>query len=242
MPPLKNHRERFVQETFDDIAGRYDFLNRVISFHLDTIWRRRAIKVLELKGTEKFVLDLGSGTGDLTFAAAKEMGNQGRVFGLDFSAGMLRHAEIKRHKLVQGEKTAFILGSALAAPFGDETFEAIVTAFVLRNISDLNQFFMESYRLLSPGGRLATLDMFPPTRGFFSYLYSFYFYRLVPWIGAGLASNKTAYRYLSDSVREFNPPETIAELIRQAGFIEVRIERFFKGAVCLHVAQKPQGA
>jgi len=242
MPLLKNHRERFVQETFDDIAGRYDFLNRVISFHLDTVWRRRAIKVLELKGTGKFVLDLGSGTGDLTFAAAKEMGSQGRVFGLDFSAGMLRHAEIKRHKLVQGEKTAFILGSALAAPFADETFEAIVTAFVLRNISDLNQFFMESYRLLNPGGRLATLDMFPPTRGIFSVLYSFYFYRLVPWIGAGLASNKTAYRYLSDSVREFNPPETIAELIRQAGFIEVRIERFFKGAVCLHVAQKPQGA
>jgi len=142
MPLLKNHRERFVQETFDDIAGRYDFLNRVISFHLDTIWRRRVIKVLELRGTGKIVLDLGSGTGDLTFAAAKEMGNQGRVFGLDFSAEMLRVAEIKRHKLVQGDKTAFILGSAMAAPFGDETFQAIVTAFVLRNISDLNQFFM----------------------------------------------------------------------------------------------------
>jgi len=241
MPALKNHRERFVQEIFDNIADRYDFINRVISFHLDTVWRKRAIKALDLKGTDKFVLDLGTGTGDLAFAAAKETGEKGRVFGLDFSAAMLRLAEAKRRKLGHGEKTAFILGSAVAPPFGDESFEAIITAFVLRNISDLNQFFVEAYRLLRPGGRIASLDMFPPTRGLFSHFYSFYFYRLVPWIGAGLASNRTAYRYLSDSVRKFHPPETIAEMIRLAGFEEIKIERFLRGAVCLHVAQKPEG-
>ncbi len=240
MPQLKNDRERFVQEIFDDIAGRYDFLNRVISFHLDTVWRRRAIKALELKGAAKFVLDLGSGTGDSTFAAAKELGSQGRVFGLDFSAEMLRRAEMKKDRAAQGERIAFVLGSVLQAPFGNESFEAVLTAFVLRNISDLKQFFMESFRLLRPGGRLATLDMYPPTSGFFSCLYSFYFYRLVPRIGAGLARNSTAYRYLSDSVRGFNTPETIGELIRQAGFENIRIERFLKGAVCLHVAQKSQ--
>lgn len=240
MPLQRNQRERFVRQTFDDIAKRYDLLNRVISFHLDTHWRKQTIKRLMLRGQNAKVLDLGTGTGDLALTAAKEIGPQGRIYGLDFSPEMLRLARGKRQRYSYGEKTDFILGSALEAPFRDNTFEAIMTAFVLRNVSDLPLFFHETYRLLRPGGRLATLDMFPPTRGIFSCFYSLYFYRLVPWIGAGLARHRSAYRYLSESVKGFSHPEGIAEHIRGAGFEDVGIERFLRGAVCLHVAEKPQ--
>ena len=240
MPLVRSQRERLVQKMFDRIAGHYDFLNRVISFNLDTFWRRRAIKALGIKKTDRFVLDLGTGTGGIALTGAREMGSRGKVIGLDISLEMLRLAQEKRRKLPYGDKAAFILGSALRPPFGSETFDGIITAFVLRNITDLNLFFLEAYGLLRPGGRLASLEMFPPTSGPFFFLYSFYFYRLVPWIGACLAGDRPAYQYLSDSVKRFDPPDSISVIIRKAGFAEVKTHRFLKGAVCIHVAEKPQ--
>lgn len=227
-----------MQNIFDRIAARYDLLNRVISLHFDTFWRKKAVQALSLTGRTALVLDLGSGTGDLAFAAANEL-KEGTIVGLDFSHAMLRLAAEKKRRARCGDRTFFILGSALAPPFQDEAFDAVMTAFVLRNITDLGLFFHHAYRLLRPGGRLVSLDMFPPRRFPFSLFYSFYFYRLMPWIGALLARDRGAYQYLSDSVRTFHPPETIATIIRQTGFREVRTEKFLSGAVCLHLGQKP---
>ncbi|TAJ98807.1 ubiquinone/menaquinone biosynthesis methyltransferase [bacterium] len=239
MSPLsQDGRQQLVQNIFDRIAGRYDFLNRVISFHFDTFWRKKAVQALALGDTSPFILDLGSGTGDLALTAAKEI-KEGRIVGLDFSPEMIRLAREKKRRSPSGDRTDYILGSALAPPFKAEAFDAVMTAFVLRNITDLDLFFHHAYRLLRPGGKLVSLDMFPPSRFPFSFFYSFYFYRLVPWIGAALAHDRGAYQYLSDSVRTFDPPETIAELIRQKGFEKVKIKKFMSGAVCLHLGEKP---
>ena len=236
MPPSSKHQ--LVQSIFDRIAIRYDLLNRVISLHFDTFWRKRAVRALRLAGKNPVVLDLGSGTGDLALAAATEL-DQGMIVGLDFSHPMLRLALEKKENARSGDRVFFVLGSALEPPFRAESFDAVVTAFVLRNITDLSLFFHHAYRLLRPGGKLVSLDMFPPSRFPFALFYSCYFYRLVPWIGALLARDRGAYQYLSDSVRTFQPPETVAELIRQTGFQEVRIEKFLSGAVCLHLGEKP---
>jgi demethylmenaquinone methyltransferase/2-methoxy-6-polyprenyl-1,4-benzoquinol methylase len=179
---------------------------------------------------------LGAGTGDLTFAAAGR--GAARVIGLDFSLQMLRLAQQKRTRTIHGQRASFVQGSALFAPFKSCAFDAIMTTFVLRNISDLKLFFSESERLLKPGGTLVCLDMFPPPRSWFSALYGLYFYRLVPWIGAALSDNGQAYRYLSASVRQFQSPETITEWIREAGFETVELRKFLGGAICMHVAQK----
>jgi len=237
--PSPDPHQRFIRNIFDRIARRYDLLNRVISFHLDTVWRKKAVKALALKGSNKFVLDLGTGTGDLALTAAREIGEKGRVFGLDLSLEMLRLAQEKKRRFRHGGRAFYILGTALAPPFKDGTFDAIMTAFVLRNIPDLSLFFEQAYHLLRPGGRLVSLDMFPPTPSSFSFFYALYFYRLVPWIGAGLAHDRSAYQYLSDSVRTFAPPESIAKVIQRAGFERVNIERFLGGAVCLHIGDKP---
>lgn len=238
MPLSSKHQT--VQNIFDRIARRYDFLNRVISFHFDTFWRRKAVRALRLASRRPLILDLGSGTGDLAIVAATELPG-GKIIGMDFSRAMLELAVEKSRRARLDGRVLFVLGSALAPPFHDETFDAVMTAFVLRNITNLALFFHHAYRLLKPGGKLVSLDMFPPSRLPFSLFYSFYFYRLVPWIGAILAGDRRAYQYLSESVRTFHPPESVAELIRETGFREVRIDKFLSGAVCLHLGEKPRG-
>ena len=241
MSSSQPQRAEQVRRIFDRIARRYDLLNRVISLNLDTHWRKKAVAAV-LRGGERLVLDLGTGTGDLALAAARGIGNGGKIFGLDFSSEMLRLAIKKKSKDRYGGKTFYIMGSALSPPFKDETFDAIMTAFVLRNVADLGQFFFQTYRLLKPGGRLVSLDMFPPSHLPFSFFYSLYFYRWVPWIGARLAHDRDAYHYLSQSVKGFYPPETIADIIKRAGFENATIQKFLNGAVCLHAGDKPMKA
>jgi demethylmenaquinone methyltransferase/2-methoxy-6-polyprenyl-1,4-benzoquinol methylase len=234
-----NQRELFVQKTFDLIAGRYDLLNRVISFHLDTVWRKKVLEALRLKGQERYVLDLGTGTGDLALIAARAMGAKGKVVGLDLSYEMLRVAWKKTNAAGLDGKVFYVIANALMPPFKTGSFDGIVTAFVLRNVDDLSIFFQSSYEMLRPGARIVSLDMFPPGKRPFSAFYAIYFYCLVPWIGAGLARNHGAYRYLADSVKRFCAPETVTRLLEQAGFSEVEMRKFLFGAVCMHSALKP---
>ena len=237
MPVLNNARDQAVQAMFDRIAKRYDLLNRVISFRLDERWRNQAIRSV-LTRSDPFILDLGAGTGDLTFAAARAMRGSGRIIGMDFSVQMLQLAQQKKSRARYGERTVFVAGSALSSPFRNEVFDGVITAFVLRNVSDLGVFFAHAFRVLKPGGRFVSLDMFPPAESWFAKLYGLYFYRIVPWIGGMLAQDRGAYKYLSQSVQNFHRPEKVADLIEKAGFRDVQVKKFLRGAVCLHVAQK----
>lgn len=239
MPAPSHPRDRAVQSMFDRIASRYDRLNRVISFRLDRKWREQAIQSLLSAGAER-ILDLGTGTGDLALSAVASANGRALVVGLDFSLEMLKLAERKRRSARHGEKTFFVDGSALEAPFKDAAFDGVMTAFVLRNVSDLEIFFEQAARVLKPGGILVSLDMFPPPEAWFAKLYGIYFYRLVPWIGGVLARDRRAYQYLSESVRRFQTPEKIAEGIRAAGFSGITVKKFLRGAVCMHIAEKPR--
>lgn len=264
MAAFDNSRDRAVQQMFDRIARRYDLLNRVISFRLDGKWRQHAIQSIS-SPRDSLILDLGSGTGDLTFAAlkwsptgrpvgrnpeqeplakagARVEGSAGgpRVVGLDFSLEMLRLAQSRSRSVPHGERTHFVLGSALRSPFRDAVFDGVMSAFVLRNVSDLTLFFNQAFRVLRPGGKFVSLDMFPPAKGLFARFYGLYFYHIVPWIGGLLAHDRDAYKYLSESVRTFHTPGTIAEMLKQSGFTHVSWRNFLCGAVCMHVAEKSQ--
>ena len=235
MSEAKESRDRRVQLMFDRIAGRYDTLNRIISFRLDRRWRHHVIREAVTGGS--CILDIGTGTGDLIYEAADALGGRGRFIGIDFAPAMLQRARAKGQPGAAG-CAKFVLGSAMLAPFRSAVFDSAMTGFVLRNVSDLAMFFAEAYRVLKPGGRFVSLDMFPPRGGWFSPLYNIYFYRFMPRLGGWLARDPQAYRYLSESVRGFQAPERIAEMNRQAGFEEVAIRRFLGGAVCMHTARK----
>jgi demethylmenaquinone methyltransferase/2-methoxy-6-polyprenyl-1,4-benzoquinol methylase len=234
----ENPRDLAVQRMFDRIARRYDLLNRILSLRLDTRWRFQAVQSVS-KGDRPLILDLGAGTGDLTFTAAKAARGKGCFIGLDFSPRMLSLAQNKKMRVPHGDATHFVLGSALLVPFRDAVFDGVMTAFVLRNVSDLGLFFGNAFRILKPGGQLAALDMFPPAGAWFSLLYGLYFYHLVPWLGGLISGDRGAYKYLSDSVRQFHSPARISETMRECGFEGITVRRFLNGAVCLHIGMKP---
>jgi len=237
MSGQNNPRDQAVKGMFDRIADRYDLLNRVISFKLDSWWRRQAIEIL-IQSQNPLIVDLGTGTGDMVFSAMKSAQGNIRIVGLDFSLNMLQIAQTKRADQPLRSSTGWVQGSAMDSPFKTDAFDGAMSAFVLRNVSDLQLFFAEARRVLKPGAKLVTLDMFPPQKNWFAPFYCLYFYRLVPWIGGLLAGDRHAYRYLSDSVRGFHAPEVVSDMIRHAGFAQVTLRKFLNGAVCMHIAEK----
>jgi demethylmenaquinone methyltransferase/2-methoxy-6-polyprenyl-1,4-benzoquinol methylase len=207
---------------FDRIAPVYDVMNRVMTAGLDVRWRRLAAEAAVRKGDR--VLDAACGTGDLAIADLKA--GAGRVTGLDFSEKMLERARAK-HASIE-----WLRGDMLALPFADETFDAATVGFGVRNVENLELGLSELRRVLRPAGRLAILEITQP-RGALRPFYSLWFDRVVPLLGKVLPGGD-AYTYLPASVKRFPTAERLAELLREAGFGEVRFTLMGGSIVALH--------
>jgi demethylmenaquinone methyltransferase/2-methoxy-6-polyprenyl-1,4-benzoquinol methylase len=213
-----------VRTMFDRIAPVYDVMNRVMTAGLDVRWRRLAAEAAVRKGDR--VLDAACGTGDLAIADVKA--GAGRVTGLDFSEKMLERAKKKA-------ALDWIQGDMLAMPFADETFDAATVGFGVRNVEDLALGLRELRRVLRPGGRLAILEITQP-RGVLRPFYSLWFDRIVPLLGKVLPGGD-AYTYLPASVKRFPTAERLADMLREAGFTDVRFKLMGGSIVALHTGQ-----
>lgn len=211
-----------VRTMFDRISPVYDAMNRTMTMGLDQRWRRATVAAVVRPGDR--VLDLCCGTGDLALAAQRA---GGRVTGLDFSERMLERARRKSAEI------DWVRGDALALPFADGAFDAATVGFGVRNLDDLERGLAELRRVLRAGGRLAILEITRP-RGILAPFYRLWFDGLVPLLGK-LLPGGSAYTYLPASVRRFPGPEELAELLRGAGFHDVRWRTFAGGIVALHI-------
>ena len=210
-----------VRTMFDRIAPVYDAMNRVMTVGLDRRWRAATAAAVVRPGDR--VLDSCCGTGDLALACARA---GGRVTGLDFSEQMLERARRKSSEI------EWVQGDALALPFEDGSFEAATVGFGVRNLTDLELGLRELRRVLGEGGRLGVLEITRP-RGLLAPFYRVWFDAIVPLLGKVLPGG-AAYSYLPASVRRFPGPEDLAQVMRDAGFEDVRYRLFAGGIVALH--------
>ena len=227
-----------VQKMFSSIAEHYDLNNSLLSFGLHHQWKKKTLLTLDLHPNEK-VLDVGAGTADLSILAADQVGNGGAVVATDLNEAML---VIGKKKLTTRNlsRISCTLANAECLPFPDGSFDAVMTGFCLRNVSDLNQALQEIYRLLKPGGRMACLDFSTPVYPVFRKLYDLYSFTLLPKIGAWVSKDKTGiYQYLPDSIRAFPNQENFKKTIESAGFKPVRYQNLVGGIVAIHTGVRP---
>ena len=209
-----------VKNLFNTIAPRYDLLNHLLSLRRDVYWRKMAVH--ELKGTEGWILDIATGTGDVAIEIVHQNGQKNKVSGLDFSETMIRFAHQKLMEKDLLEKIELSLGDAISLPFRSHTFSASIIAFGLRNIVKKEQALAEMARVIRGGGKVIVLEFTLPQKGVMKILYPIYFRRILPWVGGLISGNRGAYSYLPESVLQFRYPGDYEGMMRRVGLENVR--------------------
>ncbi|MFW0795369.1 demethylmenaquinone methyltransferase [Gordonia sp. CPCC 205515] len=215
-----------VAAMFDGVAKRYDITNTVLSFGQDRGWRKKTRAALALKPSD-IVLDLAAGTAVSTVELAR---SGAHCIAADFSLGMLK-AGARRD-------VSKVAADALALPFADESFDAATISFGLRNVQDVPKGLSELYRVLKPGGRLVICEFSTPVLRPFRTVYMEYLMKALPSVATKVSSNPAAYVYLAESIRAWPDQFGLGDLIRDAGFEQVRWQNLTGGIAAVHSGVK----
>ncbi len=232
----QTYAQSYVRSLFDRIAPHYDFLNHFLSLGFDIQWRRKAVRLLQ-EYEPRTILDVATGTADLALEACKPPVQ--KVYGIDLSPGMLEFARQKirqrglEHQIVVEE------GSAEQLRFPDDSFDAAMVAFGVRNFTDLHKGLQEMLRVLRPGGALMILEFSRPRRTPFKQIYSFYFTRILPRLGGVISKSPEAYQYLPSTVQAFPDGDTMTKILTAIGFIGAFQHRLTFGIATIYIAEKP---
>lgn len=220
---------------FDSIAPRYDFLNHFLSAGCDIRWRRRAISLLNQYHPKK-ILDVATGTCDLAIAATSLKPT--RIVGIDISSEMLKRGTEKINRLGLSNQIHLEKVPIEQLPYSDQEFDAVMVAFGVRNFANLEAGLKEMYRVLRSHGVAMILEFSRPRFVPLSWIYTFYFKKILPALGGLISKNRAAYEYLPSTVDEFPDGEEFAALLRQIGFAEIKIETLSLGIATIYLAFK----
>jgi demethylmenaquinone methyltransferase/2-methoxy-6-polyprenyl-1,4-benzoquinol methylase len=205
-----------VSRMFDGIAPYYDFLNRLLSLGIDTIWRKRAIDQLKDRKPQ-YILDVATGTADVALEMARRLKPE-KITGLDIAPQMLDIGREKVRKKGLESVIELIVGDSENLPFEDNTFDALTVAFGVRNFEHLERGLQEMYRVLKPDGKLVVLEFSKPRVFPFKQLYDFYFRNILPAVGRFTSKDPRAYRYLYESVQAFPDREQFTNILSKTGY------------------------
>lgn len=242
--PPPERKAVYVRQLFGRIAHYYDLMNHLMTLGRDRTWRRYTVSHIPYPTPTIRVLDVATGTGDLALELLHRHPDAW-VVGLDFSPEMLALARQKARAISNLQCRAplpLTAGDALRLPFPDDTFDAVITGFALRNVTDIAAALAEMARVTRPGGQIACLEIARPHLPVFRYLFTLYFYGLVPLLGGWITGQRSAYTYLPYSLTNFPTPDQIAMIMSQAGWSGVRYRRLALGTMAVHVGTKAETA
>lgn len=225
-----------VEQMFDNISHRYDFLNRLLSAGIDVQWRNKVVKMASATHPQK-ILDVATGTGDLAIALAKKMPDA-KITGFDLSAGMLAEGRKKISEKKWDHRIEMIQGDAENMPFEDNSFDVVTVAFGVRNFETLQKGLDEIYRVLKPGGTFIILEFSQPEGFPMKQLYNFYFKNILPVIGKTFSKDHRAYTYLPESVQAFPYGKEMIEILKNRKFSEPKDKKLTFGIASIYKSLK----
>lgn len=228
-------KKEYVRNMFNSIAKRYDFLNHFLSMNIDYLWRKKVISILKSSQPKK-ILDVATGTADLAIQATilKPM----QIIGIDISEEMLK---IGQKKIADNNKDCIIQlinADAENMPFENNSFDACMVAFGVRNFEDLEQGLSEMHRVLKPNAKMVILEFSKPTQFPVKQIYGLYFKRILPFVGKIVSKNNNAYMYLPDSVSKFPNPANFIALLQKIGLKEIRVQKLSFGIASIYYGVK----
>ena len=230
--PVKE-KTGLVREVFESVAGRYDLMNDMMSLGVHRVWKRDFVANSGVRLGHQ-VLDLAGGTGDIAAMLSKRVGKNGHVVLSDINENML---EVGRQRLedrgISGN-VSYALANAESLPFANGEFDAVTIAFGLRNVTDKDAALGEMYRVLRPGGKASILEFSEVQFDLLKKVYDGYSFSILPVLGKLIAGDEDSYRYLAESIRRHPPQEELAEMMRKAGFDNVRYLNLTGGIVAIH--------
>ena len=242
LTPLENRyrsaveKEKYVKQLFAEIDDHYDFMNRFMSLGMDMSWRRRAIRAAGFAKNAR-LLDMAAGTGDLTISAFK-IHPEARLAALDFCTPLLTIACKKFSRFNGKYSVEWINGNGLELPFADNSFDGVITAFSLRNVSDVNQLFAEFYRVTRSGGKVMSLEMVKPHTRLQKMIFAIHHQRIVPLLGRLISSFPDAYSYLPLSIENFYTADELSQVIASQGWKNVSYQPMMMGFIAAHLGTK----
>ena len=232
----EGEKSQQVEQMFDNIAPSYDALNHRLSWNIDRYWRRRLLSTLKEIHINR-MLDVATGTGDLAIKAAEKLDVE-TIVGIDLSDEMLKVARRKACDRNLQETIKFEKADCLNLKYADNTFDAVVAAFGIRNFQQLDRGLEEMLRVMKPGGRLRIIELTTPKFLPARWLFWLYTHTWLPFYGRIVSKDNSAYQYLTDTIEAFPQGETMMQIMQKAGFRNTTFKRLTFGICTLYLAEK----
>jgi demethylmenaquinone methyltransferase/2-methoxy-6-polyprenyl-1,4-benzoquinol methylase len=224
-----------VANMFNAISPQYDFLNHLLSGGIDIIWRKKAIKLLQNKGI-KTMLDIATGTGDFAIEALKLQPE--KIVGVDISEGMLAFGKEKIQKMGLEKIITLQKGDSEKLPFSDNSFDAVIVSFGVRNFENLQKGLSDMFRVTKPGGYCLVLEFSNPRKFPMKQLYTFYSKYCLPFLGKLISKDPSAYTYLPESVKAFPDGPEFIQIFKSVGYSETNWIPMTGGICSIYMGQK----